>query len=63
MRNACGQTAVAPYAVRAVAGTPVAMPLFWPDLEGGAIGPRTKFMIRNVDEYLRMARHARSMRR
>jgi bifunctional non-homologous end joining protein LigD len=69
MRNAYGQTAVAPYAIRAFAGAPVAMPLAWRDLERGAIGPRT-FTIRNVSEYLRvngdpwsgMARRARSIR-
>jgi bifunctional non-homologous end joining protein LigD len=69
MRNAYGQTAVAPYAVRAVGGAPVAMPLTWRDLEQGATGPRT-FTIRNVSEYLQtngdpwrdMARHARSIR-
>ena len=68
MRNAYGQTAVAPYAVRAFAGAPVAMPLVWQDLERGAIGPRM-LTIRNVSEYLRangdpwtgMARRARSI--
>jgi bifunctional non-homologous end joining protein LigD len=68
MRNAYGQTAVAPYAVRAFAGAPVAMPLTWRDIERGAVGPRT-FTIRNVSEYLHtngdpwngMARRARSI--
>ena len=68
MRNAYGQTAVAPYAVRAFARAPVAMPLVWQDLERGAIGPRM-LTIRNVSEYLRangdpwsgMARRARSI--
>ena len=53
MRNAYGQTAVAPYSVRAFEGAPVAMPLAWHDLERGLIGPRT-FTIRNVNEYLRI---------
>jgi bifunctional non-homologous end joining protein LigD len=53
MRNAYGQTAVAPYSVRAFAGAPVAMPLAWHDLERAQIGPRT-FTIRNVNEYLQM---------
>jgi len=53
MRNAYGQTAVAPYFVRAFEGAPVAMPLAWHDLERGLIGPRT-FTIRNVNEYLRI---------
>lgn len=33
MRNAHGQTAVAPYAVRARPGAPVASPLHWEELE------------------------------
>jgi bifunctional non-homologous end joining protein LigD len=53
MRNAYGQTAVAPYSVRAFAGAPVAMPLVWHDLERGMVGPRT-FTIRNVNEYLQL---------
>jgi bifunctional non-homologous end joining protein LigD len=69
MRNAYGQTAVAPYAVRAFAGAPGAMPLTWRDIERGAVGPRT-FTIRNVSEYLHtngdpwngMATRARSIR-
>jgi bifunctional non-homologous end joining protein LigD len=68
MRNAYGQTAVAPFSVRAFAGAPVAMPLAWQDLEYGAIGPRT-FTIRNVSAYLEtrgdpwsgMAHQARSL--
>jgi bifunctional non-homologous end joining protein LigD len=51
MRNAYGQTAVAPYVVRAAAGAPVAMPLAWRDLQGTTVGPRT-FTIRNVLEYV-----------
>lgn len=33
MRNSYAQTAVAPYAVRALPGAPVAAPLFWEELE------------------------------
>jgi bifunctional non-homologous end joining protein LigD len=70
MRNAYGQTAVAPYSVRAFAGAPVAMPLVWHDLERGRVGPRT-FTMRNVNEYLHMngdpwsgmAKRAHSFRR
>jgi bifunctional non-homologous end joining protein LigD len=51
MRNAYGQTAVAPYSVRAFPGAPVAMLLAWRDFERGEIGPRT-FTIRNVSQYL-----------
>lgn len=40
MRNAFGQTAVAPYAVRAKPGAPVAMPLDWEEVNDRAIGPR-----------------------
>lgn len=32
MRNAYAQTAVAPYAVRAIEGAPIAVPLFWEEL-------------------------------
>ncbi|UYG07387.1 non-homologous end-joining DNA ligase [Halomonas sp. M4R1S46] len=36
LRNAYGATAVAPYAVRAREGAPVATPLSWSEVEGGA---------------------------
>jgi bifunctional non-homologous end joining protein LigD len=36
LRNSYGATAVAPYAVRALAGAPVATPLEWQEVEGGA---------------------------
>ena len=70
MRNAYGQTAVAPYSVRAFPGAPVAMPLAWQDLERGSLGPRT-FTLRNVSQYLDahgdpwsgMSQHARSINR
>lgn len=39
-RNAYGQTAVAPYAVRARPGAPVAAPLAWGDLEDPALDAR-----------------------
>ena len=39
-RNTYGQTAVAPYAVRARAGAPVATPLAWEELEDPALTPR-----------------------
>jgi bifunctional non-homologous end joining protein LigD len=39
MRNVYAQTAVAPYAVRARAGAPVATPLHWDELDGGALRP------------------------
>jgi bifunctional non-homologous end joining protein LigD len=36
LRNSYGATAVAPYAVRALADAPVATPLEWREVEGGA---------------------------
>jgi bifunctional non-homologous end joining protein LigD len=41
MRNAYGQTAVAPYGVRARPGAPVAVPLEWDELADKRIGPRS----------------------
>jgi bifunctional non-homologous end joining protein LigD len=69
MRNAYGQTAVAPYSVRALPAAPVAAPLVWRELERGDVGPRT-FTIRNIRDYVRehgdpwkgLARRARSLR-
>jgi bifunctional non-homologous end joining protein LigD len=46
-RNSYGQTGVAPYAVRAKDGAPVATPLNWKEVEEGEIGPTT-FNIRNI---------------
>lgn len=40
LRNAYGQTAVAPYAVRAIEGAPVATPLRWDEVGASALGPR-----------------------
>ncbi len=68
MRNAYAQTAVAPYAVRARAGAPVATPLSWDEL--GARGMRPdRFSIRDIgkrlaehnDPWADMRRHARSL--
>lgn len=39
LRNANGQTAVAPYAVRARPGAPVAMPLDWDEVEDPKLKP------------------------
>jgi bifunctional non-homologous end joining protein LigD len=50
-RNSYGQTGVAPYAVRAKDGAPVATPLSWKEVEEGEIGP-TMFNIRNIFERL-----------
>ncbi len=46
-RNSYGQTGVAPYAVRAKDGAPVATPLTWREVEIGEVGPTT-FNIRNI---------------
>lgn len=41
LRNAYGQTTVAPYAVRARPGAPVATPITWKELASADLGPRT----------------------
>jgi bifunctional non-homologous end joining protein LigD len=51
VRNAYGQTAVAPYAVRARPGAPVATPLAWEELEDEALGPQS-YTIDNLAERL-----------
>jgi bifunctional non-homologous end joining protein LigD len=70
MRNAYAQTTVAPYAVRARRGAPVATPLEWNEL--GSRGLRAdRFTVRDVpkriaergDPWAGMRRHARSLSR
>ncbi|MEZ0362128.1 non-homologous end-joining DNA ligase [Mycobacterium sp. pUA109] len=70
LRNAYGQTAVAPYAVRARPGAPVATPLDWEELS--ARGMRAdRFTLRDVpkrmsersDPWGDLRRHARSLSR
>ena len=64
MRNAYAQTAVAPYAVRARPGAPVATPLNWAEVEEGGLRPR-QFTLRTLpgelerrgDPWAGMARH------
>jgi bifunctional non-homologous end joining protein LigD len=51
MRNAYAQTVVAPYAVRARPGAPVATPLHWDELTGAALTP-DRFTIRTISERL-----------
>lgn len=46
-RNAYGQTAVAPYSVRARAEAPVATPLEWSELDDASLGPR-RYTIANL---------------
>lgn len=47
LRNAYGQTAVAPYSVRALDGAPVATPLRWDEVGSGALHPR-RYTIGNL---------------
>jgi bifunctional non-homologous end joining protein LigD len=70
MRNAYAQTAVAPYAVRALRGAPVATPLEWDELDRRGMRP-DRFTVRDVpkriaeqgDPWADMRRHARSLAR
>ena len=47
MRNNYGQTAVAPYAIRALPGAPIATPLAWEELKTSRINPQS-FTIGNI---------------
>ncbi len=68
MRNAYGQTVMAPYSVRARPGAPVATPLDWSELGRSDLGPRS-YTIENIfrrlgnkeDPWRAMGRHARSV--
>lgn len=68
-RNAWAQTAVAPYAVRARPGAPVATPLDWDELDRRDLDAR-RFTVRNLfrrlgsreDPWRGMRRRARSLR-
>jgi len=51
-RNAYAQTAVAPYAVRARRGAPIAVPIPWSDVESDKLRP-DGVGIRNISEWLR----------
>jgi bifunctional non-homologous end joining protein LigD len=70
MRNAYAQTAVAPYAIRARPGAPVATPIEWAELDGASMRPDL-FTIRDVakrvadhgDPWADLRRHARSLSR
>ncbi len=50
-RNAYGQTGVAPYAVRARPGAPVATPLDWSELQQSRVHPR-RYGLRNIGRRL-----------
>lgn len=68
LRNAYGQTAVAPYAVRAITGAPVATPLEWSELGDRRLHPQ-RFTIRNIrrrlgqkdDPWADISRHGHSI--
>lgn len=70
LRNGYAQTAVAPYAVRARPGAPVATPLEWDELSKGDLDPR-KYTIGNIfrrlaqrdDPWKGMGRRGRSLRK
>jgi bifunctional non-homologous end joining protein LigD len=51
LRNSYGHLAVAPYAVRARPGAPVAAPLNWEELEDRSLSPQ-KYNIRNIFHHL-----------
>ncbi len=68
-RNAYAQTAVAPYAVRARPGAPVAVPLAWHEVETGKIRNGDAYTVKTVfrrlgqieDPWAGMFRHRRSL--
>jgi bifunctional non-homologous end joining protein LigD len=68
LRNAYAQTSVAPYAVRARAGAPVATPLAWDELDRSGLGP-VSYTVENIfrrlgqrdDPWSGMGRHGRSL--
>lgn len=53
LRNSAGNTAIVPYAVRARAGAPVAMPLAWDVLDGRRDVRGAYFNISNATQHLR----------
>ncbi len=67
-RNAYGQHAVAPYAVRALRGAPVATPLAWSEVGNADLGPRS-YGVSNLfrrlgqrdDPWLGAWRHAKTL--
>lgn len=70
LRNAYGQTAVAPYSVRALENAPIATPLRWSEVATSGLHPR-KYTIRNIfrrlgqtdDPWKDIGRHGQSLER
>lgn len=70
LRNAYGQNSVAPYAVRALPGAPVAAPLDWAELKRADLSSQ-KYNMKNIfqrlgqkeDPWKDMMRHARSLKK
>jgi bifunctional non-homologous end joining protein LigD len=50
-RNTYGQTIVAPYAVRAIAGAPIAMPVHWEEVADASLHPQ-QFKLRQLEARL-----------
>jgi bifunctional non-homologous end joining protein LigD len=70
LRNAYGQTAVVPYSVRPLPGAPVAMPLYWEEVEHGRLSPQQwtiknsgKRLERVGDPWKAMQKHAGSVKK
>jgi len=68
-RNAYGQTAVAPYSLRALPGAPIAAPVSWEEIERGEVGPQHctrenvfRRLSRVADPWAGMRRHARGLK-
>jgi bifunctional non-homologous end joining protein LigD len=69
LRNTYGHSAVAPYAVRAILGAPIATPLNWEELEDRSLTAR-QYNIRNIfkrleqngDPWKNMERHTQSLK-
>lgn len=56
LRNSFGATGVAPYALRARDGAPVAAPLFWDELSDARLSP-TKYTLKNIQTRLARLKH------
>jgi bifunctional non-homologous end joining protein LigD len=70
LRNAYAQHGIAPYAVRAIAGAPVATPLEWHEIEDAklhaqryTIGNLFRRLSRREDPWRNIARHAASLKK